>query len=177
MTSPRRFAPVSLGSPRFRTAEAGAFRFTHARFPAGLVLPTHVHERACVATTVSGRWDSVMLGRPSDSRPGTVLVEPTAERHSNHFTVPSEVLVIQPDPDEQDLLRPCARFLGSIQCLRAPGVVPLAQRIAGELTERDELSALVLEGLALELLATAARGTVDMAGFCQAGRSLPASRL
>ena len=47
----RRFEPVSLGSPTFVRAEVGAFQITHARFPAGLVLPPHVHERACVATT------------------------------------------------------------------------------------------------------------------------------
>jgi AraC family transcriptional regulator len=154
----RRYDPVSMGSPRFTTVEVGAFQITRARFPAGLVLPAHVHERACVATTMSGAWNSVLDRRPRDCRMSTLLVEPAGERHSNHFDVPTDVLVVQPDSREGDLLQPCLPLLGAVHCFRDPNVGALARRLTGELTARDRLAPLVIEGLALELIATAARG-------------------
>jgi AraC family transcriptional regulator len=156
----RRFEPVSYGSPRYRTVDVGVFQITHARFPAGLVLAPHVHERACVATTMSGGWNS-LLGRSSlECRPASLLVEPPTARHSNHFTVPSDVLVVQPD-ETRGALEPCAEFLSSVRCFQASRIAALAHRLTDELSAEDAMAALVLEGLALELLATAARGVAD----------------
>ncbi|HUF46861.1 MAG TPA: AraC family transcriptional regulator [Vicinamibacterales bacterium] len=154
----RRFEPVSLGSPTFTNVEVGAFQITRARFPAGLVLPAHVHERACVATTLSGAWESV-LGRQSHTcRPSTLLVEPAGDRHSNHFTGTTDVLVIQPDGSREDFFRPCRKLLDEAQSFVDPAIGLVARRLAGELTGRDEVAPLVVEGLALELVATAVRG-------------------
>lgn len=153
-----RFAPVSLGSPRFTSREVGAFQITRARFPAGLVLSPHVHERACVATTLSGSWNSVLDGRPRECAPATLLVEPPGERHSNHFTDATDVLVIQPDPAREELWHPCARLLGAVHCFREPGLRLIAGRLAAELQARDQTASLVVEGLALEMFATATRG-------------------
>jgi AraC family transcriptional regulator len=154
----RRYDPVSMGSPRFTTVEVGAFQITRARFPAGLVLPAHVHERACVATTMSGAWSSVLDRRARDCRTSTLLVEPAGERHSNHFESPADVLVIQPDTGRGELLQPCLPLVGAVHCFRDGGVGLLARRLSAELTARDRLAPLVIEGLALELIATAARG-------------------
>lgn len=154
----RRFEPVSLGSPTFTHVEVGAFQITRARFPAGLVLPPHVHERACVATTLSGAWDSVLDRHPYACRPSTLLVEPAGDRHSNHFAVSTDVLVIQPDGSRRDLFQPCRSLLEEAQAFRDAGVGLIARRLAGELTSRDAAAPLVVEGLALELVATAARG-------------------
>jgi AraC family transcriptional regulator len=154
---PRRFVPVSLGSPRFRTLEAGPVLVTHARFPPGLVLPPHVHERACIATTVSGAWESVLLGRPRSCASSTLLVEPAGERHSNHFHQGADVVVLQPDPSAVELLRPCARLIDAVRCFGDHTAGHLARRIAAELADPDEATPLAVEGLAFELLAVAAR--------------------
>lgn len=153
----RRFEPVSLGSPRYRTADVGAFRITHARFPAGLVLGAHIHDRACVATTMRGTWDSVLGRRAYECGPSTLLVEPPTARHANHFSSPCDVLVVQPDQSSGDLLEPCAGLLGEAQSFRDVRLGVLARRLTEELTGQDDLTPLVLEGLALELLGTAAR--------------------
>jgi AraC family transcriptional regulator len=122
------------------------------------VLPAHVHERACVATTLWGAWDSVLGRQPHTCTPSTLLVEPAGDRHSNHFTVATDVLVIQPDGSREDLFRPCRSLLERAQSFVDPGVGLVARRLAGELGGRDEAAPLVVEGLALELLATAVRG-------------------
>jgi AraC family transcriptional regulator len=99
----------------------------------------------------------VLGSRPRDCRPATLLVEPAGDRHSNHFAEAADVVVVQPDPRRAELLQPCARLLGSVQCFREPVVALLARRLARELTASDQAASLVIEGLALELIAAAAR--------------------
>ena len=130
---PRPSDPVSLGSPRFRTADHGGFLVTDASFPPGLVLPPHFHDRAVVAVTLSGGWDSVMMGRPHPSRPGMLLIEPAGERHANHFgTAGARVLIIQPDQIARaETLRKCGTMLTQINHFQAPHAQTIARRRLG----------------------------------------------
>jgi AraC family transcriptional regulator len=156
---PKRSDPVSLGSPRFRTADHGGFLVSDIWFPAGLVLPPHHHDRTVVAVTLGGGWDSVMDGRPRESTPGMLLTEPAGQRHGNHFgTSGARVLIVQPDPVARaDTLRACGTLLAEINHVRAPLPHTLARRLSAEIRYPDATSPLAIEALALELLAAAAR--------------------
>jgi AraC family transcriptional regulator len=151
--------PVSLGSPRFRTADHGGFFVSDVWFPPGLVLPSHFHDRTVVAVTLRGAWDSVMSGRPRASTPGMLLTEPAGERHANHFSgAGARVLVIQPDPIARgETLRACGDLLTSITHARAAVPHAMARRLSAEIRYPDATSALAIEALALELLASAAQ--------------------
>lgn len=155
---PHRYDPVSYGSPRFRTVEHGGFLVTDAWFPAGAMLPGHVHERTVVAATIGGRWDSVMHGRAYLSSPGMVLTEPAGERHANHFSERgARVVIVQPDPRREEMLRPFAAWLGRPNLFVEPRVATLARRLSIETQHADDVSPLVIEALSLEMLATATR--------------------
>ena len=80
-----RVEPITFGSPRFRSIEAGGLLITDAIFPPGERLCAHVHERTCVATTLDGSFDSRMRGRSHWSRASMMLTEPAGERHENVF--------------------------------------------------------------------------------------------
>ena len=152
-----RHAAVTLGSPTFVTACHGPFLLTEAWFPSGLTLPAHTHDRTVVAVTLNGRWDSVMAGTPYESQPGSLLTEPVAERHANHFgPAGARVIIIQPDPAADDLLHPCRELLGAIHSFPLPGALRLARKLSAELKQTDDLAALASHGLSLELLALAA---------------------
>jgi AraC family transcriptional regulator len=150
--------PVSLGSPRFRIADHGGFLVSDIWFPPGLVLPSHFHDRTVVAVTLRGGWDSVMSGRPRPSTPGMLLTEPAGEKHANHFgRAGARVLVIQPDPvSRAEALRACGELLTSINHVKAAVPHALARRLSAEIRYPDVTSALAIEALALELLASAA---------------------
>ena len=155
-----RFDPVTLGAPRFRTLEVGAFIVTEACFPSRLTLPPHVHERAVLGVTLDGEFDSVMLGRTYVCRPGIVHTEPAGERHANHFRPGgSRVVIIQPDPACVDLLQPARPLLESIQSSTCGAAAVLGHRMAGELARGDDWTGLAIEGLAFEVLAVTARST------------------
>src|SRR5687767_9246725 len=117
-----RLEPISFGSPRFVSVEAGGLLITDAMFPPCERLATHIHERTCVATTLDGSFDSRMRGRSHWSRRSMLLTEPSGERHENVFgTAGAHVLVVQPDPRRVELLRPFTRFLDSINHAIDPG--------------------------------------------------------
>ena len=155
---PQRHDPVSFGSPRYSTVAHGPFEVTAAYFPARLHLEPHTHERSVVAITLSGRWTSRLGGRTCESAPGHVLVEPAGDRHSNDFAAGgARVLIVQPDPTFDDLLGPCRAFLTSLAHRPSVATHAVALRLARELARPDDLSPLAVQGLCLELLATAGR--------------------
>jgi AraC family transcriptional regulator len=165
-----RIVPVSFGSPRFESVEAGGLLVTHATFPARSSLTPHVHDRTCVATTLSGSFDSGMRGRSHWSTPAMVLTEPAGERHSNLFgTAGAHVLVVQPDSRRVELLRPFTGFLDTINHFADRQIALLARRLSIEIARPDDVTPLAVEALGLELLATAAR---EVASRC-AGRTPP----
>src|SRR5258708_40162986 len=122
--------PVSLGSPRFTTRDAGSFLVTDARFPAGHRLPRHFHDRAVVGITLAGEWDSVLLGIRLVNDPGTLHVEPAGDSHANVFANRgARGLIVQPDPAD-DTLRPFRSLLEAAHQLRiGAGALAAAERL------------------------------------------------
>ena len=151
--------PVTEGSSSATSLEVGPFRVTHARFPARSTIPPHVHDRACVAVMLAGSFDLRFPGRASIAcEPGTMAVEPVGDCHCNIMgTHGASVLVVQPDPGATESLRQLASFLDGIREVREAGLPAVARRIATELAQPDAFTPIVIEGLALQLLAGAAR--------------------
>ena len=160
MASPgtRRLEPVTFGSPHFESVEIGGLLVTDATFPPGGRLCPHVHDRTCIATTLQGSFASRMRGRSHWSRPGMVVIEPAGERHDNVFGEDgARILIVQPDRGRQELLRPFAGFLDSINHFADTRIALLAHRLSMEVVRPDEVTPLAIEAVGLELLAVAAR--------------------
>ena len=153
-----RVEAVSFGSPSFRSVEAGGLLVTDALFPPCAYLSPHVHDRACIATTLNGSFDSRMRGKPYWSESSMMLCEPAGERHDNRIgSAGARVLIVQPDGYRFELVRPFVSFLEEINHRGAPDVASIARRLSIEIAQPDNLTPLAVEGLALELIATAAR--------------------
>lgn len=149
---------VTFGSPRARSVEAGGLLVTDVVFPAGAYIPPHIHDRTCVATTLAGSFDSRMRGRSHWSESSMFLTEPLAERHDNRIgAAGARVLIVQPDAARLELLRPFAPLLDAINHRSDVQVALVARRLCAELGSADPLTPLAVEGLALELVAAAAR--------------------
>jgi len=150
--------PVTMGSPRFRTREVGAFHVTEAWFPPRALLPPHVHDRAVFGVMLEGSFDHLFTGRMYDCTPDTILTEPAGERHANRMErLGAHVLILQPDPTCAELLHPVRSLLEEIHNIRHPGVAHLAWRLARELQTTDTAAPLAVEAGALEMLAVASR--------------------
>lgn len=150
--------PVSAGTDRRTTLEVRPARVIAGHFPAGLRIPAHIHERACMTVVLGGRFEERLLGRGCDLVPGTVLVKPPTERHDNHFSaLGSEQLILEPPADAADLLSPAAALFAGVHHFRNATIQLRARRLVQELHTPDDLSAMAIEGLVLDLFASAAR--------------------
>jgi AraC-like DNA-binding protein len=70
---------------------------------------------------------------------------------------PTRVLVVQPDHQREELLRPLDGLLERINNFRHGGIEMLARRVARELQAPDAAAPLAVEALVLDMLASAAR--------------------
>ncbi len=151
-------APVTMGSPRSREVDTGAFRVTEAWFAPGAVLEPHTHDRSIFSVMLEGSFETRISGKRLDCVSGTTWTEPRAERHANYGgTRGARVIVTQPSPHRPEMLAPFADLLGSVSLRRDPVIALDARRISAELIAPDTLSPLVLDSLVMLMLGRAAR--------------------
>ena len=147
-----------MGSPRFRTGSVGSFEITDAWFPPGASLPRHTHDRTVLAVVLDGAIDSRLSRRTVECTRADVWTEPAGESHANQIGASgARVLIVQPDPAADILLRPARALLSEVHHFNSPAAARLAGAARAELEWTDPISRLALEGLSLELLAVAAR--------------------
>src|SRR5918992_2569655 len=150
--------PVTMGSPRFRTAATTGCTVTDAWFPAGAVLAPHTHDRTIFAVMLDGSFDSSIAHRRLDCTPATVWTEPREERHANYIgSAGARVLVVQPDPARAGLFAPFAALTEEVHLLRHAGIAGDARRIFTEMDVDDSLTPLAIDSLVLTMMTAAAR--------------------
>src|SRR5438093_658541 len=146
--------PISMGSSGAHSLGAGGFLVSDLRFPARARLAPHIHERASLAIMLEGSFDLGITGRSFACQAGSSVVEPPVERHSNSLgTAGARVLAVQPDPTTVGRLGPCSQLFDAVRYTARSPVRGLAWRIARELECRDEVTAMAVEALVLEMVA------------------------
>lgn len=151
-----------MGSPAFRSLVLDGFAVVEAWFSPSEYLPRHIHDRACVATMLEGSFELELGGQKHHCPPATVFTEPLGQTHANRMGwAGAHVLVVQPDPTQDELLRPFARFLDRPSHQHHAGIAARAVRLAGELDRPDDLTPLAAESAVLEMLVALARTDRD----------------
>lgn len=144
-------APTSLGSSRITSVETAGFRLTDARFPSGLVLERHSHERACLTVVLDGSFVERFRGQELECGVSTLLFKTGGEPHSDLFAnTGSWQLIVEPADDRLESLQH-QRLFDRIGCVRRDALA-LAHRAVREVHSGDPLAPLALEGIAIELL-------------------------
>jgi len=152
--------PVSQGSPTAVARELRRLRALVADFPPSLHLPRHAHAQPTLAVVLCGRFRKQLATGVQEAAPGSLITEPAGERHANWFGPESKsVAILQPLEVEEDGEIPWRTLFGRPHAAVDAGCTALAWRMARELTAPDDLSLLALEGLTLEILVSAARGS------------------
>jgi AraC family transcriptional regulator len=150
--------PVSLGSAEVLTADLHGFRVLAAAFPPGLSLPPHIHDRPTLAVVLEGEFHKDLASRVQQCRHHSVISEPAGERHSNRFGPRgARVLLLQPAPRSDDRLAGWRGLFDSPNLFLDASISDLARRAVRELLEPDDLSALALEALGMEVFVAAGR--------------------
>jgi AraC family transcriptional regulator len=143
---------------RERSREVAGFVFAEARYAAQARVARHSHELAGLAIVLEGGYGKRIQRTDYDCRPGTLTLEPPGVSHAESYgRVDVRAVLVEIQPWRLEMLAGHTPVLRAPVCLRDSAASAIGRRARHELRAPDAASALVLEGLALELVAAVDR--------------------
>lgn len=147
------------------THRIGGYMFTRTQHSVGLHLKPHSHDLASVNCVLDGLYEERFVGGKGPYEAGSFVFKPPGETHSNRFAASGATcLLVEIAPAQYDELRALSPALERTIVNRFPLQKRLVSRIIFELACTDTASALMVQGLMLELLAEATRAAGRRAG-------------
>lgn len=149
--------PSTLAPPIRRIAP-GRFLITEARYGPGSWLAPHQHARTSFVFVRDGDWTEKVNRRDADLHRGMLFIRRAEVPHANIFGPDgARCLFLECTGGEEDLPPFFGTGMHDVAALRHPDLARIGFRLATETWADDRATALVLEGLALELIGGAAR--------------------
>jgi AraC family transcriptional regulator len=147
-----RYSPSRFPAPIVRSRTAGDFLLTETRYADGAVLESHAHEYGCLVIVLDGVFDERLGTKSRTAGPGTVIIRPGGEPHSDRFG-PTGGRCLNVEMRPQWLAR-----VGERSGAYSGGTFAMVgRRLHAELMHGDDVSPLMVESLVLGLLADTAR--------------------
>lgn len=152
--------PVTLGQ-RLNKLELADFTFTEAAYQPCTVLPPHIHAAASFCLTLSGQGVEINGKTVEITRPGTVIVRPPGQIHSDRFgPLGARTFITEVNPKWLKTFYEFSRVFEDARYLHGGLIPALALRVYQESRVRDSAAPIIVEGLMLELLGNASRWLV-----------------
>jgi AraC family transcriptional regulator len=157
-----KFSPVTLGDAEFKRT-VGAFFLTDASYKERLRLPRHAHERSAISLLIEGRFTQTYNTRTIfECGSLDVLIEPGGAVHANFFPAGGRVFILEIDQERLQRLGGVANALAIPRLMSGDRLRRVALRLYRECRATDSAAALLIEGLALELLALTVREKTEL---------------
>ena len=154
-------ARLTLGTALARL-DVGAFTVTRSAYAPYQHLPRHAHESACATLVIRGDLSEHVAGRRFELERDRFLVRPAGEPHENRYgRAGAECVIVGVHPRWVAEDAVARSVFGQAGVANAAAVSLVARRMLRELTVGDGASRLAIEGLAMELIAAAARQLPD----------------
>lgn len=149
------FRRITFGQ-QLRSCAVAGFQCVETRHGPLQRLDRHAHADASVNFVTSGGLSetvgSIGRRRSFECRPGTLLFKPADESHLNVYGPQgANCLIVQPSPERLDSLRRDRIKVDEGSFTARADAAALVRRIQYEMTADDDLSAMAIEGYALEL--------------------------
>jgi AraC family transcriptional regulator len=157
-----KLAPGSFYGETKRGRQVSGFTLAESVYPHPLRIPPHSHARPFLYLVLEGVCKETCSNWTQNWRPSTLVFHPAGNIHSNQWLGASgRSFHIEVGESRMEQIRQYTAVLDHPTYLEG-GLAPwLAHRLYREYTRTDDLSPLVLEGLALEVLAEMSRPGVD----------------
>jgi len=159
--------PINLRSGCFYGTLAKRFdtsdlKLTEIIYPPDHQTPEHSHERAYFALTLRGAHTKFYGPQSVQCAPDTLIFHPPFQRQSGHSSKwGAQSFLIEIEPELLDRLCSYPLITDRLAVFREGTMTLFARRLYKEFRQPDELSALTVEGLLLEMLAEASRGSTN----------------
>lgn len=150
---------VEFSGRTLRSHTTAGFQLTEKIYPADPPNPSHAHAKAYVEVTLKGQYVLHLKNKTQVCQPWTMVYHPAGEVHS-HCVSPSgaRILIIEIASQELRWIRECCAFAEDSLAFEGGKPAWFAARVYREFLHSDSVSPMILEGLALELLAEILRG-------------------
>lgn len=145
-----------------RRAQIGGVLMSETRYAAGLSVPRHSHEEAGFCFVLRGVFDRQFTTGERDCTPGTLSFHPAGEAHAETFRRAGATLFsVQLATAWLDRFSDGGAALDDSLTTREGEIARLTRQLHREFRAPDDLSALSVEGVLLELAAEIARQRPD----------------
>jgi AraC family transcriptional regulator len=153
----RRIEPAPKARP-VRRVQVGGFTITEGVHKNGSELPWHHHETPTICFVLQGAFSEMWHGGSIACTSSTLKITPAGERHCNQFSRGDvRGLLIEPDDAQVVAIRPYSAVLDERVSFHGGLVSGMARRVYDEMRRMDAAAPLAIEGLLLELVASASR--------------------
>lgn len=157
-------------------AAFGGLMLTETTYQAKTNLPGHAHPADYFCFVLQGDFTECYERKSRVCAPATLIFHPAGETHADDFHSAARCFNIQPDALWLERIRENSPVLGSPAVFQGGFLAQLARRLYKEFCRADELSALVIEGLTLEILGETARRSINSTRKRQPPRWLAQAR-
>jgi len=148
-----------------RRRDISGFSLTEALYAEGTSLARHCHARCYLTLVLSGNYSERHSRQEFHWSEGALHLLPAGERHENEFETAVRLLRVEIDPAAIHGWNSAhARFLSEPREISGPVAAWLANRMMREFVAQDDVAALAMEGVLLEMLAESARASDDARG-------------
>ena len=150
--------PARLHGDVLRRTSVAGITLTERAYASDLRLPEHSHQEPDFCFVLTGSFTEISGKQVRYCRPRSVLFHPPGEAHSDHFHTGTRCLGLQfSSYGTDDLLRWQARIASTPVNPLGGRLSQLAARLYRELCMPDEVSRIMIKGLALQLMAETSR--------------------
>ena len=153
------FAKGNFFGATHKEIRTPAFVFAEIEDYNNIEVPLHKHENAHFLFVISGRYAATVKDKKQSFAPSSVLYYPAGTTHRDHFYNEGErrFLTVSLTSEMNKQLLKEIKFTDYSVDFKIPEISWLGKKIRREIQSPDSLSAIVLEGMANELLVYSAR--------------------
>jgi AraC family transcriptional regulator len=149
---------LAIAARPVRRLKVGGFTVTEGIHKDGAELPWHDHETPTICFVLQGSFTEAWHGGSIDCTSSTLKITPAGERHCDHFNRGDvRGLLIEADDTLVAGVRPYSAILDERVSFHGGLVAGIAWRVYDEMLRMDAAAPLAMEGLLLELVASASR--------------------
>ncbi|HEY5939464.1 MAG TPA: AraC family transcriptional regulator [Gemmatimonadales bacterium] len=153
----RRNGPPAEAKP-VRRVQVGGFTVTEGVHHHGSELPWHHHETPTICFVLQGAFTEMWRGGSITCTSSTLKITPAGDRHCDQFSRGDvRGLLIEADDAQVVAIRPHSAVLDERVSFHGGLVSGMARRVYEEMRRMDAAAPLAIEGLLLELVASASR--------------------
>jgi len=168
--------PGSYYGETLRSCSVASFQLSERVYSPGYQTPKHTHKQALFCYVMQGNYTESYGGKTRECKSSTLLFHPPGELHAEHFhEAGGRSFIIEMSPGWLARMREHVSVADNSADFQGGAFELLTRKLYREFTQPDGASALIIEGLVMEMLGEAVRSSAAKP-YCHSPRWLEQAR-